>query len=89
VRTASATIELAPPHLEVLQKAAIQSQLTLRAYIREVLEAHAAALLLPSVPSSGGRPGGEVGAVGASGEREESFPWPVEVYSLHLPKAEA
>lgn len=83
------TIELvvAPSHVAALEKAASRSQLTLKKYLCEVVESHCASLLLPTVPSSGGRPGGAVGAgVEEVGEAEEIFPWPAEVYSLNLPR---
>jgi outer membrane protein TolC len=78
-----------PSHLEALTQAALRSQLTLRKYLSEIIEAHAAALLLPSVRASGGKAGGAV----TRAEPEDTdlgsgpFPWPGEVYHVHPPRS--
>jgi hypothetical protein len=76
-----------PSHLEALTQAALRSQLTLRGYIAEIIEAHAAGLLLPTVVPSGGRAGGAVRE--ESAEAEGNFPWPADVYRLHSPRSDS
>ena len=85
------TVDLvvAPSHIQALTQAAAQAKLTLRGYIAEIIEAHAAALLLPSVRASGGKAGGAV----TRAEPEDTdlgsgpFPWPGEVYHVHPPRS--
>jgi hypothetical protein len=84
VPTVTIELAIASSHLEVLSRAAAQSKLTIQGYIHEIVEAHAAGLLLPSVPSSGGP--AFRGVQQPEARNSESFPWPEKIYTLHLPR---
>ena len=73
------TIQLTvdPVHVQALTQAAARSKLTITGYLSEVVEAHAATLLLPNIGSSGGKAGGIV-------RDERSEEGNVQTYRLHL-----
>ena len=76
------TVDLAPAYLQALAQAAAQAKLTLHAYVTEIVESHAATLLLPNVVPSGGKAGGAVRD--ENGEAEGTFPWPSDTYRVHF-----
>jgi hypothetical protein len=81
------TIELviAQAHIQALSQAATKSQLSLRAYVSEIVESFAASLILPDVTPSGGKAGGIVESGLVKGEGEPChFPFPAQTYKVAL-----